>query len=97
MPNYYGRPSSLPTVAWNTWIDVRKRDDISSLNISFPYGNMPNDIMKQIIQSYSAAVTYIDDIIGTLLKEVDEDTIVVLVGDHGNLFNNILFLLIKHS
>ena len=35
-------PHELPHVAWNPWADVRKRDDVSKLNTSFPFGGLPN-------------------------------------------------------
>jgi arylsulfatase A-like enzyme len=43
---------------------------------------------KKIIQSYYAAVTYIDDLIGQLLNELEilkirKNTVVVLTSDHG--------------
>ncbi|XP_066246486.1 iduronate 2-sulfatase isoform X2 [Euwallacea similis] len=78
------RPPSLPNVAWNPWTDVRSRDDMRKLKISFPYGPMNDDIVKKIIQAYYASVSYVDELIGKLLKEVDFDnTIIVLTGDHG--------------
>lgn len=36
-------PELLPPVAYNPWTDVRKRDDVKQLNISFPYGPVPKD------------------------------------------------------
>lgn len=36
-------PERLPTVAYNPWTDVRKREDVQKLNISFPYGSIPKD------------------------------------------------------
>lgn len=36
-------PELLPPVAYNPWTDVRKRDDVKRLNISFPYGPVPKD------------------------------------------------------
>lgn len=88
LPRNRWRPSSMPAVAWNPWLDVKSRDDISKLNISFPFGNMPDNITQQIIQAYNAATTYIDDLIGQLLAKVDlQKTIVVLTSDHGKLEN----------
>ncbi len=37
------RPDKLPPVAWNPWTDVRAREDIAALNVSFPYGPIPLD------------------------------------------------------
>ena len=34
-------PAKLPPVAWEPWSDVREREDIIALNVSFPYGPMP--------------------------------------------------------
>lgn len=36
-------PKHLPPVAYNPWTDVRKRDDVQKLNVSFPYGPIPPD------------------------------------------------------
>lgn len=56
---------------------------MKQLNISFPFGPMPDEVTKKIIQAYNAATTYIDDLIGKLLKHTDNNTIIVLTGDHG--------------
>ncbi|CAG9819697.1 unnamed protein product [Phaedon cochleariae] len=83
LPTNRWRPSLLPTVAWNPWTDLRWRNDIKELNISFPFGSMPDDTTKKIIQAYNSATTYVDDLIGKLLKSVDNNTIVVITSDHG--------------
>ncbi|ENN74397.1 hypothetical protein D910_12210, partial [Dendroctonus ponderosae] len=78
------RPSLLPSVAWNPWTDIRKRDDIRKLNASFPYGPLNDDILRLIIQAYYSSVSYVDDLIGKVLREINfKNTIVVLTGDHG--------------
>lgn len=87
LPKSRVRPSNLPNVAWNPFTDVRRRDDISKLNLTFPFGTIPDDVSKRIIQSYNAAISYVDDLIGQLLENVDKDTIILLVGDHGKLFS----------
>ncbi|RVE41127.1 hypothetical protein evm_014223 [Chilo suppressalis] len=77
-------PENLPLVAWHPWSDVRKRDDINQLNISFPFGNMPPEWILKIRQSYYAAAVYIDNLIGLLMKQVNlNNTIVILTSDHG--------------
>ncbi|XP_049808034.1 iduronate 2-sulfatase [Schistocerca nitens] len=88
VPVNHMRTPTLPTVAWNPWTDIRRRDDIASLNISFPFGPMPDETSKLIRQSYYAATSYIDDLIGQLLKELNShnwknNTIIILTGDHG--------------
>lgn len=46
---------------------------------------------RKIIQHYNAATTYTDDLIGELLEKIDDDnTIVVLIGDHGTYKSTIL-------
>lgn len=37
-------PEHLPPVAYNPWTDIRKRDDVKKLNISFPFGPVPKDL-----------------------------------------------------
>ncbi|XP_050363000.1 iduronate 2-sulfatase [Nymphalis io] len=77
-------PKRMPVVAWHPWTDVRHRDDINNLNISFPFGTMPPKWTLKIRQNYYAALLYIDDLIGNLLKNIDlSNTIVVLTSDHG--------------
>lgn len=71
-------------MAWHPWTDIRKRDDIARLNISFPLGLMPGEWSLKIRQSYYAAASYIDDLVGVLMSFVDRrKTIVVLTSDHG--------------
>lgn len=77
-------PINLPTVAFNPYNDIRRRDDVQKLNISFPFGPMRPHFAWHIRQAYYAAVTYVDNLIGDLLKCVDfSNTIVALTSDHG--------------
>ncbi|PSN43846.1 Iduronate 2-sulfatase [Blattella germanica] len=41
------RPFAMPTVAWNPWTDLREREDIAALNVSFPFGPMPGWSMAE--------------------------------------------------
>ncbi|XP_052127808.1 iduronate 2-sulfatase isoform X2 [Frankliniella occidentalis] len=82
------RPPKLPSSAWNPWFDLRKRDDINHLNISFPWGAMPDDQALKVKQSYYASVSYIDHLIGKLLQKLDDlklrnNTIILFTSDHG--------------
>lgn len=57
------------------------------------YFHIAVNFAKRIIQSYYAAVTYIDHLIGNLLEhlrncKLAEDTVVVLTSDHGNVRNS---------
>nr|CAD7409408.1 unnamed protein product [Timema cristinae] len=72
LPDVRQRPSALPTVAWNPWVDLRERDDIVALNLSFPFQPIPDWYGKLIKQSYYAAVTYIDDLVGWSMAEHGE-------------------------
>ncbi|XP_055631229.1 iduronate 2-sulfatase [Toxorhynchites rutilus septentrionalis] len=77
-------PYGLPTVAWNSYLDVRSRDDVIALNISYPFGPIRDEMKLKIRQHYYAAVTYVDDLIGQLFEDVDfSNTIVILTSDHG--------------
>ncbi|NXC15173.1 IDS sulfatase, partial [Corythaeola cristata] len=81
-------PEKLPSVAYNPWTDIRQRDDVKALNVSFPYGPLPDDFQRQIRQSYYAAVSYLDMQVGLLLSALDDvglsnSTIVVFTADHG--------------
>ena len=78
------RPYNVPEVSWNPYNDLRERNDVQSLNLSFPYGPIDKNFSSQIRQHYYASVTYVDDLIGQLLKDINyENTIVVLTSDHG--------------
>ena len=52
------RPGNLPEIFRNPWTDLRRRDDINSLDFSCG-----------IRQSNYAATSYIDDLIGPLVKD----------------------------
>ncbi|XP_078602080.1 iduronate 2-sulfatase-like isoform X1 [Branchiostoma floridae x Branchiostoma japonicum] len=81
-------PPDLPTIAWNPFTDIRKREDVQALNISFPYGPVPSEFQLLMRQGYYAATSYTDSQVGRVLAALDKqglatNTIVVLVGDHG--------------
>ncbi|KAA0187454.1 hypothetical protein HAZT_HAZT006178 [Hyalella azteca] len=79
-------PPGLPSVAYNPWNDLRWRDDVAALNLSFPYQPMPDDYSRLIRQAYYAATAYTDSLIENLLSATSllhPHTLVVLMGDHG--------------
>ncbi|KAM6924014.1 iduronate 2-sulfatase [Xenentodon cancila] len=81
-------PKRLPPVAYNPWTDVRKREDVQKLNVSFPYGPIPKDFQLRLRQHYYASVSYMDAQVGRLLSVLDElglvnNTVVVFTSDHG--------------
>ncbi|XP_070807887.1 iduronate 2-sulfatase [Pituophis catenifer annectens] len=81
-------PKKLPSVAYNPWMDLRQREDVAALNLSFPYGPIPKHFQRKIRQSYFASVSYVDTLVGKLLNALDEtelshNTVVVFTADHG--------------
>lgn len=83
-PNFNYVPHDLPTVAFNPFTDIRSRADARRLNITFPFGPIPHPFGVSIRQAYYAAVSYVDDLIGDLIRSIDlERTVVVLTSDHG--------------
>lgn len=88
LPEPYLWPDNVNDVAYNPWTDLRWREDMSKLRLKFPWEKVPEKFAKQIIQSYYAAVSYIDNMIGKLIHQLDvsmirENTIVILTSDHG--------------
>lgn len=78
------RPFDIPFVAWNPYNDLRERDDVKSLNISYPFGPVPTEFAARIRQHYYASVSYVDSLIGQVIEHVDfTNTIIVLTSDHG--------------
>jgi iduronate 2-sulfatase len=51
-------PNDQPSISWNPWMDVKKRDDMKSLNISFPYGKMPSLYARYIRHHYYAGIFF---------------------------------------
>ena len=41
------KPEHLPSIAWNPFMDLKRRDDMAKLDVKFPYGNFPEDIQVQ--------------------------------------------------
>ena len=81
-------PANMPPVAYEPWTDLRLRDDIAALHPKFPYGPLPRNYSRKIRQSYYAATSYMDHLVGKLLTGLKkfgfaENTIVIFFGDHG--------------
>ncbi|XP_014484327.1 PREDICTED: iduronate 2-sulfatase [Dinoponera quadriceps] len=88
IPEPYLWPNDVDNVAYNPWTDLRWRQDVAELKLKFPWEKIPEKFGKLIIQSYYAAVSYIDNLIGKLMYQlhvsmVRENTIVILTSDHG--------------
>ena len=85
-------PINLPYVAWNPWVDIRERDDVKSLNVSFPFGPLPYNFSQLTRQSYYAATSYMDGEVGRLLSALEQyefsnNTVIVFLSDHGKMLN----------
>ncbi|XP_071636561.1 iduronate 2-sulfatase isoform X2 [Temnothorax longispinosus] len=88
VPKPYLWPENVNNVSYNPWTDLRWRKDVARLKLIFPWERIPEKFAKQIIQSYYAAVSYIDNMIGKLIHQlyvstIRENTIVILTSDHG--------------
>lgn len=82
LPESYLQPKSTPKKAFHNFGELRN------------YGNIPrkgqifDDLAKELIHGYYACVSYVDAQIGLVLDELkrlelEDDTIVILWGDHG--------------
>lgn len=81
-PETTEHPQDAPELAVRTWHEIEGYRDIPK------EGPIPREKVMQLRHGYYACVSYVDDLIGRLLKEVDrldltERTVVVLWGDHG--------------
>lgn len=80
-------PEKMPPVAWEPWTDVKGRDDVVEFNLGLR-DLMPANFTLLMRRAYAAATTYTDAQIGKVLDALEqsgqkENTIVVLLGDHG--------------
>lgn len=75
-------PSTAPKIANHKWGELRAYKDIPE------EGAVHEDLAKTLIHGYYASVSYVDAQIGKLINALDklefrQNTIIVLVGDHG--------------
>ncbi|KAK7098055.1 iduronate 2-sulfatase-like [Littorina saxatilis] len=81
-------PPQMPPIAFSTFGELRKFEDIIALNVSMPYGPIPEDYQLKLRQGYSAAVSYTDAELGRVLAALDQsgltnNTVIAFIGDHG--------------
>ena len=70
-------------MSWNPWTSLRRREDVAASRPGWPWGPLASDLARRIIQGYYSATTYIDSLVGRLLDRLTDNTMVVLVSDHG--------------
>jgi choline-sulfatase len=82
LPESYVQPKSTPKQAFHNFGELRNYGNIPKK------GDLSDDLAKELIHGYYACVSYVDAQIGLVLDELkrlelEEDTIVILWGDHG--------------
>ncbi|MEN8965273.1 MAG: sulfatase [Polaribacter sp.] len=82
LPESYIQPKTTPKQAFHRYGELRNYENIPKK------GHLPDDLVKELIHGYYACVSYIDAQIGLVLDELkrlelEDDTIVILWGDHG--------------
>lgn len=82
MPQTDSAPENAPDYAGSNWGELRKYSGIPDK------GPLPSEQIRHLIHGYYAATSYTDTQIGRVLAKLretglDENTIVVLWGDHG--------------
>jgi choline-sulfatase len=82
LPESYVQPKSTPKQAFHNFGELRNYGNIPRK------GDLPEDLEKELIHGYYACVSYVDAQIGLVLDELkrlelEDDTIVILWGDHG--------------
>ena len=83
LPANNARPARLPSVSWTPYKALREREDVAKSNPSWPWGPVDDDMARLIKQGYYSATTYIDSLVGRIVEQVDNKTMIVLLGDHG--------------
>ena len=95
LPDSYVQPKTTPKKAFHNFGELRNYGKIPRK------GNIKDALAKELIHGYYACVSYVDAQIGLVLDELkrlelEDDTIVILWGDHGwNLGDHKLWC--KHS
>ena len=83
LPSVSQLPLNAPREAWHDWGELRYYDGIPPSPEP-----LPESLARILIHGYYASVSYIDTLVGLILRTLEENglsenTIVVLLGDHG--------------
>ena len=90
-------PVDMPPIAWCNWMDMEmeRYADLRSYDLTGEINSTtPDHLVKELRRAYYAAVSYVDDLVGRVLKQLkdsgfEENTIVSFLGDHGfSLYEN---------
>ncbi|ELU03161.1 hypothetical protein CAPTEDRAFT_112288 [Capitella teleta] len=87
MPDNPQMPTDFPEEAWANYHNLRKFHDLSGFTGDYNT-TLPVQTCLYLRRAYYSAVTYVDDLIGQVLDELEkqglaDDTIITLLGDHG--------------
>lgn len=82
LPDNMKKPANAPDLSVHNSYELRGYTDVPDK------GPLDEEFMRKMIHGYYACVSYIDEQVGKVLKELDrlglaENTIVILWGDHG--------------
>ena len=89
LPSNPYAPVDMPRIAWASWPELRKYEDIAALS---PTGDvnttLPDSTTIDLRRAYYSAITYIDSLVGEVLKELENlglanNTVVSFLSDHG--------------
>lgn len=50
LPKKYEWNKNISNVAYNPWTDLRKRDDVRKLNLTFPWQKIPSKKLLKFLQ-----------------------------------------------
>ncbi|CAH1784111.1 unnamed protein product [Owenia fusiformis] len=88
-------PQNMPEYAWSYNREILRYTDIGDLGLSgSPNATWPNELVLDLRRAYYASISYVDDLFGQVMEEVDalglrNNTIVMFGSDHGwNLYEH---------
>ena len=82
-------PDGMPKAAWSNYSELRQFRDVHDLGVTGQVNTtLPEKEAKELMRAYYAAVSYIDDQIGSILSAIHragikDNTIVALLSDNG--------------
>ena len=89
LPDNPYAPVNMPRIAWASYNELRKFNDIKAVNASGNFNTtLPDTNVLELRRAYYSAVTWMDSQVGRILDELDrlnmsDNTIISFFGDHG--------------